>query len=464
MVYTIDFLKEVQDYINGYRDLSIAEITQLVREEFVIDITIDEVETLYFCKIPSSVEELLEGLKIGMSRGELKMLELITEKLPPIYECRECGRYYPHIEATPFEYRGALFCPSCYEAYFRECYECGTLIYEYDATRDAYGDHYCPDCAYEHLLYCDECGEYHRRDNIIFDAFSNYMCQDCFESYFYICEDCGGFVHHDCVYWIDDTLYCEECYHNNSYIHEYGYKPYPIFHGEGNRLLGVELEVDRGGYNQSVAREVIDILGDDFVYCKYDGSLDDGFEIVSHPATLDYHMQSMNWGEVLDYLRDEGYESHDAGTCGLHIHMNRKGFGDTEEEQELGISKVLFFIERHWDKVVKFSRRTPSQLDEWAARYLCSSPEHPEDVLEYAKNDMSRYRAVNLCPCHTIEIRVFRGSLVYETFMATLQFCDLLYDIAELSLEEVMDITWNEFKEMGSKYKEFTSYLERRGL
>lgn len=390
------------------------------------------------------------------------MLELIIEKLPPIYECEECGCYY-HTEVTPFEYRGNLFCPSCYENSFRECYECGTLVYEDDSIRDAHWDHYCPDCADEHLLYCENCGEYYRRDNMIFDAFSDYMCQDCFESRFYICDDCGGFVHHTCVYWNDDTPYCGECYRNNSYIHEYRYKPCPIFHGEGNRLLGVELEVDSGGYNQDVAREVIDILGDDFVYCKYDGSLDDGFEIVSHPATLEYHSQ-VDWDGALQYLRDEGYESHDAGTCGLHVHMNRKGFGNTEEEQELGISKVLFFIERHWNKVVKFSRRTPSQLDEWASRYLCSSPEHPEYVLKYAKNDMSRYRAVNLCPRNTTEIRVFRGSLVYETFMATLQFCDLLYDISELSLEEVMDITWSQFKEMGSKYKEFTSYAERRGL
>lgn len=462
MVYTIDFLKEVQDYIDGYRDLSIAEITKLVIEKFDTDITFTEVGILYSLKVPSSVEELLEGLKTGISRGELKMLELITDKLPPIYECEECGYCY-HTEATPFEYGGSLFCPSCYENSFRECYECGTPIHEDDSIIDAYRDHYCPDCADMHLLYCDDCGEYHRRDNMIFDSSGDFMCQDCFESYFYICNDCGEFVHHTSVYWNDDTAYCGECHQDNSYIRNYSYKPAPIFHGEGNRFLGIELEVDRGGYDHNVAREVIDILGDDFVYCKYDGSLDDGFEIVSHPATLEYHSQ-VDWGGVFAYLRGEGYESHDAGTCGLHIHMNRKGFGDTDEEQELGISKILFFIERHWDKVVKFSRRTQSQLDEWAARYLSDTPEHPEDVLDYAKNDMSRYRAVNLCPCHTIEIRVFRGSLVYETFVATLQFCDLLYDIAELSLEEVMDITWNEFKEMGSKYKEFTSYLERRGL
>src|SRR5690606_31534425 len=232
--------------------------------------------------------------------------------------------------------------------------------YEDDSIRDAYWNHYCPDCADEHLLYCEDCGEYHRRDDMIFDNSGDFMCQDCFESQFYLCDDCGNFVHHTCVHWNDNTPYCEECYREHISIHEYGYKPRPIFHGEGNRLLGVELEVDRGGHDHNVAREVIGILGDDFVYCKYDDSLDDGFDNVSHFATLEYHSQ-VDWEGVLYYLSEEGYEDNDACTCGLHNHMNRKGFGDTEEEQELGISKVLFFIERHWGKVTKFSRRTQSQ-------------------------------------------------------------------------------------------------------
>lgn len=463
MTYTIDLLREIQKFINEYGYESYSQLQGEVENKFNVSLQRSDIDFLRLESIPNTtVEELIHHLNTsGLTSPEYYLLGLLSGKLPPTYMCHHCN--YRFKRGEEYEYGGDLFCPSCYENSFRECYECGTLIYEDDSIRDAYWDHYCPDCADEHLLYCENCDEYYRRDNMIFDAFSNYMCQDCFESRFYICDDCGGFVHHTCVYWNDDTPYCDECYCNNSYIHEYGYKPYPIFHGEGNRFLGVELEVDRGGYNQGVAGEVIGILGDDFVYCKYDGSLDDGFEIVSHPATLEYHSQ-VDWGGVLDYLSEEGYESHDAGTCGIHVHMNRKGFGNTEEEQELGISKVLFFIERHWNKVVKFSRRTPSQLDEWATRYLCSSPEHPEDVLEYAKNDMSRYRAVNLCPHNTTEIRVFRGSLVYETFMATLQFCDLLYDISELSLEEVMDITWNDFKETGSKYKEFTSYVERRGL
>ncbi len=31
------------------------------------------------------------------------------------------------------------------------------------------------------------------------------------------------------------------------------------------------------------------------IYCKHDGSLDEGFEIVSHPATLEYHTKTILW-------------------------------------------------------------------------------------------------------------------------------------------------------------------------
>ena len=30
-------------------------------------------------------------------------------------------------------------------------------------------------------------------------------------------------------------------------------------------------------------------------YCKHDGSLEEGFEIVTHPMSLDYHLTKMPW-------------------------------------------------------------------------------------------------------------------------------------------------------------------------
>lgn len=155
------------------------------------------------------------------------------------------------------------------------------------------------------------------------------------------------------------------------YIHDYSYKPDPEFKGEGKRYFGVELEVDYGGKDNDNAKEVLDIANYDRenIYIKSDGSLDDGFEIVTHPMTLNYHINLMPWEEVMRKLIRMGYKSHKAGTCGLHIHINRTAFGDTYDEQENVVARILFFIEHHWDKILKFSRRTEVQMERWAARY-----------------------------------------------------------------------------------------------
>lgn len=111
------------------------------------------------------------------------------------------------------------------------------------------------------------------------------------------------------------------------YIHDYSYKPDPEFKGEGKRYFGVELEVDYGGNDN--AKEVLDIANYDKenIYIKSDGSLDDGFEIVTHPMTLNYYINLMPWEEVMRKLIRMGYKSHKAGTCSLHIHINRTAFG-----------------------------------------------------------------------------------------------------------------------------------------
>ena len=43
------------------------------------------------------------------------------------------------------------------------------------------------------------------------------------------------------------------------------------------------------------------------VYCKHDVSLDDGFEIVTHPMSLDCQLHEMPWAEVLDKAISMGY-------------------------------------------------------------------------------------------------------------------------------------------------------------
>ena len=76
-----------------------------------------------------------------------------------------------------------------------------------------------------------------------------------------------------------------------------------------------------------------------------------------------------------------GYYSHNSGTCGLHVHINRAALGESVEEQENTIARIVYFFEKFWDKILRFSRRTETQADRWASRYGCSM-DNPKESLK----------------------------------------------------------------------------------
>lgn len=180
--------------------------------------------------------------------------------------------------------------------------------------------------------------------------------------------------------------------------------------------------------------------------------------------TLEYHENEMPWAEILTQATQMGYVSHQAGTCGLHIHVSRLAFGETEQEQDAAIARILYFFEKHWQELLKFSRRTRRQLEQWAARY--GYKEQPQEILEHAKKGYhgGRYTCVNLQPCDTIEFRMFRGTLKYNTLIATLQLVNRVCDVAiHLSDEELKAMSWSDFAS-GCTQPELVRYLKERRL
>lgn len=247
--------------------------------------------------------------------------------------------------------------------------------------------------------------------------------------------------------------------------------------------MGVELEVDTGGrYDDNddyddyddednrydsgknytrekqnlIASKALNILSPDGnAYAMWDGSLINGFEIATHPATLESHLKAFDYETAFNYLKSKGYMSHDSGTCGLHVHIGRRFFGKTKADQLIGIGKMAYLVEKHWDRFVAFSRRTDDQLDQWARR---SSILYrlKDELLEDDRNaavavlstygNQGKYSAVNLQHRNTVELRMFRGTLNYKTFIATLTMVDSLARLAKkLSLK---DLTFIEFSDI----------------
>ena len=142
------------------------------------------------------------------------------------------------------------------------------------------------------------------------------------------------------------------------------YKPDPIFHHcpdeKKIRYYGVELEIDKGGKDDGNAEILYNIANSDEenLYIKSDSSLSDGMELVSHPCSLQYHKTEFPWADVMKKAVSMYYRSHNTNTCGLHIHIGREDLGETVEEQEEVISRIMFFFESHWNEMFNFSRRS----------------------------------------------------------------------------------------------------------
>ena len=300
----------------------------------------------------------------------------------------------------------------------------------------------CPECLENETTLCACCGQrIWLTDNAGND--NTPLCQTCYDQSYMTCSECGRLIHCEDSYYLDDSdePLCLTCLEeaNRDVIQGYYYKPEPIFYGTGPRYFGVELEIDEGGERGDYASQILSQVNVGFterLYCKHDGSLGNGFELVTHPMSLEYHQEEMPWPEVLRTARSLGYRSHQTQTCGLHVHVSRKSFGETEEEQEPAIARILYFVEKHWEELLKFSRRTPRQLERWAARY--GYKDRPQEILEHAKkgSHAGRYSCVNLENRATIEFRMFRGTLKLNSLLATLQMVDHIEEPVALICNE----------------------------
>ncbi|MDE6426415.1 MAG: amidoligase family protein [Ruminococcus sp.] len=344
------------------------------------------------------------------------------------------------------------------------CSHCGDII-EGDDYDTIYGDPICQDCIDSYAVTCDRCDEFIWDSDAYSDG-NTCLCGHCYDNYYTRCEQCDTIIHNDDTYEYDDGYYCHDCYQDirrNNSIHEYSYKPEPVFYGDSNRYFGVELEIDGAGKDNDYAEEILDIANeyDERIYIKSDGSLDDGMEIVTNPMSLDYH-KSFCWEDIMHHAVRLGYRSHQTSTCGLHVHINRDSLGLDSDEQDEVISRILYFVEHHWNEMLKFSRRTEYNMNRWAARYGYENS--PKAIMDKAKKNYGRYVAVNLCNYHTIEFRLFRGTLKYNTLIATLELVNKICELAVLMDDDgISKISWSEFVS-GITEPELIQYLKERNL
>ena len=347
------------------------------------------------------------------------------------------------------------------------CSHCGTII-DNDDYVEWNDETYCSYCIEHNTTVCDCCGSRIWCEDDEGDDYTS-LCHSCYCNNYTRCYNCNCLIHNDDTYRLDGEDYCHECYDEECdkccNIHDYSYKPEPVFYGDSKRYFGVELEIDGAGKDDDYAEEFLKIanIQKPHIYIKSDGSLDDGMELVSHPMTLEYHKAIMNWEDIFKRAVSLGYRSHQTSTCGLHLHVNRNAFSDSQEGQDEVISRILYFVEHHWNELLKFSRRSEYTMNRWAARY---GYEHtPKAIMDKAKKGGNgRYAAVNLCNYHTVEFRLFRGTLKYNTFIATIQLVNRICDAAMYNTDDsIAKLSWSDFVADITE-PELIRYLKERQL
>jgi hypothetical protein len=151
-------------------------------------------------------------------------------------------------------------------------------------------------------------------------------------------------------------------------------------------------------------------------YCKHDGSLDNGFEIVSHPHTLEAYHTEFNW-EFLRALRSNGFVSWNNSNCGIHVHVGLTAFkGNTRKESDMHRIRFAKFIYDNQNQVERISGRRENSYAQFTDR---GNVVHK---MLTGDQQQGRYEVVNVANSETIEVRIFKGSLRLERVLSDIEF------------------------------------------
>ena len=347
-----------------------------------------------------------------------------------------------------------------------ECEVCSTETNVEDMMVTHDDRHVCLDC---HIT-CERCDELHGSDDTMHEVEGIYIyCEDCTSSYAYYCDSCEGYTTQGTCrladrreYWCSDCLdrayFCDECDQywaegcdngcnseedeNERVIHDYNYRPDAVFHAtdKNERLFfGIEIEVEAGRNRDESALYAQQLESKDLAYLKQDGSLNNGFEVVTHPMSHDFYKnEAQEFWDVIEGLRTEyKVKSWGTQTCGLHIPVSRTGFASGSH-----MHRFLNLIYSNQELYETLAGRSSEQWAKFTDIVNTEWIYDAEGNRDYINgkttrsfrrklshyNNSDRYSAVNTLNQETLELRIFKGTVNGHTIKAHL-------DLAHASVE-----------------------------
>lgn len=363
-------------------------------------------------------------------------------------ECSVCTTEHNAENLCTTEY-DSLVCDDC----IRVCERCDSIGSINDCFHTIDGnDIWCEDCTSRRAYWCDRCEVYNSDISYHISDRSEYWCQDCSDSYAYWCDDCDEYNADGCDRCSDDPVSSD----GSRLIHDYSYRPDAIFHStkDDERLFfGIEIEVEALDDLRESAEYAHQLESMDLAYLKHDGSLSNGFEIVTHPMSHDFFKnEAGDFFAVMEGLRSQRgirVKSWDTRTCGLHIHISRSGFsGGAHMHRFLNLvytnpdfySTLAGRTSDQWAKFTDIIKREYKRDANGERIYLDDSRGYEIETkrtfmhkLDNERNS-DRYSAVNTLNRETLEMRIFRGSVNSDTIKSQL-------DLAHASVEYTRNLT-----------------------
>ena len=369
---------------------------------------------------------------------------MIDEVDESVHECAVCSTDIEADDVIFTSYDSSTLCTDCAII----CQRCDDVVTVNDSYNEVDGDLWCEGCTEQRAYYCDSCSVYNSYGtNYITDRQESW-CESCTNDSYY-CEDCDE--------WNADG--CDSCVDESSrLIHDYNYRPDAIFHStdKNERLFfGIEVEVEAGRNYELASEYAYRLEALDLAYLKSDGSLNHGFEIVTHPMSHGFFKnEAQELWDTLEQLRtNDPYKvkAWDTNTCGLHIHISRTGFsGGAHTHRFLNLvysnqefyeklagrssdqwAKFTDVIQRDWVRDVEGNRIE----DDHGMGQLKQFRSFKNKLSTHFHTD--RYSAVNTNNPATLEMRIFRGSVNSTTIKAQL-------DLAHASVEYTRTINAND--------------------
>lgn len=293
---------------------------------------------------------------------------------------------------------------------------------------------------------CDRCHGRELHDDAVQTVRGSTICDSCRQDYYWQCDRCDGWNRdgsscgNGCC---SDDCDCSDC--NSDFdgrLHDASYKPEPMFRGTGPLYLGPEIEIETPPYEGAECARLAEGFLGTLGYLKEDGSLDDGFEIVTHPMSYEWAMANFPW-QMLTELRRLGCATPD--NTGIHVHVSRAAFATPCHTY-----RWMKFIYRNQAQVTTLARRS-------SPGYAPFTDDDRRAVKHYVKGRCghTRYRAINTQNDDTLELRVFASSLDPRKVQAALGF-------AAASVEYTRDLTVRQITDGGWTWAAFVDWLSER--